>query len=329
MANLLRHFVRRSPVETWSDGATVLIDIPRQEWIKSMVLKFTGTITIGVADASAVVAESVLKAIRRIRILADGEPILDWTGPLAYEWARLNNGIAGAIDAPAVTVATDTFSVHIPLGPAYDSDFNETDNLIPANGYDSLQAEITCGSTTTDFLTPAGTTTLAVSATTLQIISQHHVPGPPNAQGISAARRFSTERIGVTVSGVNTDAETTFSKRNVFVNGILIRQVSDGVLVDTVVTSAQVYAGGYEVYPWQTVADNRAFFTGPAGIAPSTGYLYIPFKLEGKTLESIRMNSVDANLVVHCVEAHPGTADSYEVCAVEQSEAPAAVSDGN
>ena len=320
----VRHFDRISETIPWSEGQTVRIRIPRESWIQQMVLKLWGTIDIGVADATAVATESPLQAIRRIRVLANGNPLTTWTGPLAYRYAQFRNHFAPGIIPPGVTVGAQPFEVLIPLGPSYRRDFEETDNLIPANAYDTLEVEITCGSVTLDFLVPDTTTTLAVTAN-MRVYSRHHIPGPTGA-----ARQLYTEVHQRTVAAAAAEVPLYFRKHGVYLRSVLLRQVSGDVgeeaLVNTVVTQIREQAGGYDLRPWTLTGSMLRLYELETDMAIPDGYIHIPKNLEGKGKEAIRMANVGNEYVLYKSEAIPGNSNLVDVLFVCQTEDAAATS---
>jgi hypothetical protein len=317
----VRHFERQSEVVAWTSGQTVRIRIPRESWIQHMVLKFWGTITVGVEAAVALAPDTPLGGLARIRVLANGSPLTTWTGPLAYRYAQFQNDNGPGITAPAVGVGAQAFEVFVPLGPAYRRDWDETDNLIPANAYDTLEVEVTCGNPES-ILYPDVGTSLAVAAS-LQVFTRHHIPGPTGA-----AKQLYTEVHQRSVAAAAAEVPLYFRKHGVYLRGVLLRQISGDVaeeqLVDTVVTQIREQAGGYDLRPWQAVGTVRGLTETGTDMAIPAGYVFLRKNLEGKSNDSIRMANVGNEYVLYKTEAIPGNSNLVDILFVCQTEEPTA-----
>ena len=161
-----RHYVGQIP---FVENGTSSIDIPRGFMLRSIDLKLAGTVTVGVANGTAVADDAPQRLIRRIELIADGRDTIK-----AITGAQLKyHNMFYLKEAPEATVSgfvigAQTFTGFLTLQLEQPLSIKAIDTLLDTRRHETIQLKITWG-TGSDIIDPAATTTFVFSNVTLDV----------------------------------------------------------------------------------------------------------------------------------------------------------------
>ena len=172
---------RKLPDVNYSENNSVSIDLPRIYPYHALNCRLTGTVTVGTADATAVVDRAPFGLIKKITIIANGKDVIkSLSGKDLATLAKINHRTAPQLTAPGVSVGAQTFVAEFPIDFARYHSKQPLDTLLMSANLSTLQLVVDWG-TGSDILTPDTTTTLVFSSTKLSI---HSVETVPNLDGL-------------------------------------------------------------------------------------------------------------------------------------------------
>lgn len=147
-------------------GQTGSVEIPKGLLHKGFVLRLSGALVVGVANAANIFAEAPLGLIKNISIVADGNKTLfTATARDLFRLAHFMRSKQGEISPPVVGVGTNAFSASIALDMEAVRFFSPNDSYFDPRIYEKTQLVIQWGQAT-DIATAGGGGTIAISATT-------------------------------------------------------------------------------------------------------------------------------------------------------------------
>lgn len=162
---MARPFFRNLGTLPYASGQVVTLDIPKNHVFKRLLIHFSGTATIGVANALTLNSEDVLALFPSIRIVRNGSEVLqDLDGGSLYRMALYNNGTAPSL-FPIGTVNVGgpyAFSGSIPIDFSSERLYTPSMTLAKAVGTSSFQLQVTFGNLLNVFV-PNATTTLSLN----------------------------------------------------------------------------------------------------------------------------------------------------------------------
>jgi len=154
----------------FTDNGVATIDLPRGFLGRSLFCRLSGTVTVGVANATAIVAESPYPLIRRLEIIADGrDTIKSLTGQQLRAFTSFYYGGLPPFTVPGVAIGAQPFAAFFVVPFESPLARSPIDTLLDTRRYEQIQLRITWGvgngaaGATTDLLDGAPTTTQVVS----------------------------------------------------------------------------------------------------------------------------------------------------------------------
>lgn len=280
-------------------------DLARANPYKGFLLRLTGTLTVGTANATAVVPFSPLSLIKKVLLTLNGEhAIKSYSGKLSYIQDRLDEAVAPEKVAPGLTVGVQTFSGCLKVNfelPAYPED-RKLISRLHSGLLTGLVLQILFGQES-DLVTPDATTTLAISGCQVEIISFEYVD--LDAQRVYSIFQETTKRQMVT--GADSDLRVKITSQNQIVS-ILLNSVNNSLDNDSLVTKVSAVVNGTEfkkVLSWQVLKEQTAKHYG---IVPETGIVSLVFDKDKDLNNLLRLAGTGIFEIVFEVIAPTGTA---------------------
>lgn len=168
-----------SQAYTGAGGDTLTFTIPNDFNVAAFGLRVNGNIVVGTANGTGVHAGGSSNFFKRVRILAKGEQRLDVLGKELRLLNLINNQSSVPQTDPGITVATQAFDSTLTRQfqmPRMLIPWNDQ-GILPANIIRDVQVIVDIG-TPSDIINPAGTTTLAYSAVTVEFYVLQAIPTP-------------------------------------------------------------------------------------------------------------------------------------------------------
>lgn len=281
--------------------------IARTHVYANMLLRLSGNLTIGVADATAVIGFSPLSLIKKVRLVLNGEDgIKIFDGKIYWIQNKLDSRVAGEKVAPGLTIGVQPFSgalkVHFEL-PKY-SDFWKEITRLNSALLTELTLEILFGDAE-DLVTPDATTTLAISGCKVEVWGLEYPD--PEAQKVYSIFKETTKKKVITAQDDDFRMEIT-SKNPIASILILARDNSldDDDIINkvTAVIDGTDYRRGF--IDWDTVKEETKEFYG---IAPETGVACLIFDTDKNMKNILRLAGTGSFELVFDVNAPTGVAD--------------------
>lgn len=217
------------------------IDLPRTYHIHQILLRLSGTLTIGTAAATALKNRNPLGLIKKIRLIANGKDVIkSFTGDVLYEKNYIDYGTDGQLTATGLTVAAHAFAAELVLDLAMPERRAKVpiDSALDAKTLSSLDLEITWGQAS-DIVTPDATTTLTLSNTKIEV-SLVESFGIPNGSPLLLYKEYPIKR---TVSATSTAFEIDKLPVGNFYRGILLKTTDAGVRESDIINQIDLKAG--------------------------------------------------------------------------------------
>jgi hypothetical protein len=279
--------------------------LPRVHAYKDMLLRLSGTLTIGTAAATALKGYTPLSLLKKIRLVVNGEDgIKSYDGKLDFIQNGLDAGVDGERVAPGLTVAAHPFSgtlkVHFEL-PAYPEYWKQITRLNSALLTDlTLQILFGAGS---DLVTPDTTTTLVISACKVEIFGLEYPD--VEAQRVYSIFKETTKRLSVIAA--NDELAIPITTKNQILS-ILLLSVNNSLDSDLLVTKVSAVVDGTsfkKVKDWKAMKeDTKQFYR----IAPPTGVACLIFDDEMNMANALRLAGTGSFELVFNVIAPTGVA---------------------
>lgn len=280
-------------------------ELPRTHVYADMLLRLSGTLTIGVLAATGVVGYSPLSLIKKVRLVLNGEDgIKAYDGKICFIQNKLDAAIEGEKVAPGTTVAAHPFSgtlvVHFEL-PGYPEYWKEITRLNSAL-LSELTLEILFGQES-DLVTPDATTTLAISGCKVEIFGLEYPD--VEAQRVYSVLKETTKRVKVTAADDELRQKITSQFQ---IQSITLLSVDNDLDNDDLVNKVQAVVDGTgfkRTLDWDTMKeDTKQFY----GIAPETGVACLIFDVHKNMANVLRLTGTGSFELVFDVNAPTGNA---------------------
>lgn len=268
------------------------------------LLRLSGTVTVGVADATAVISYAPLSLIKKVRLILNGEDrIKSLEGKLHWIQNKLDKQVAGEKTAPGLTIGAQVFSGAIVVDfelPGYEN-MKKVTRLNSAL-LQGLSMEILFGDAE-DLLTPDATTTLVMSGVKVEITALEY-PGI-EAQRIYSIFKESIKKLNIVA--LDDDLRLPITTKNQILS-ITLLAVNNSLDSDTVVNKVQAVVDGTDFkrsYDWNTLKERTKEFYG---IAPETGVACLIFDVDRDLSKALRLAGTGSFELIFDVDAPTGTA---------------------
>lgn len=291
----MKNFPRRVGTIDYEENGIKSIDLPRNQLVRSLMLRLAGTVTIGTAAATALKSESPYGLIKRIEIIADGRDTLKSWDFAALDFKdRILSGCANAFTAPGLTTAAHAFNAFAELHFALEGFKRPIDSLVPSGALQTFELRVTWGAGA-DILTPDTGTTFAFSSTNLTV----HIDDSISSKrlGLMGNKELSLEK---EITATSDAFQVPLSPGN-FYPRLILKTTDAGVPESDIINNIKVQSG-VNVYFNVDGADlrdhNKREFkleTMPAG------YYVITFPRDGFAMQSLdtrKMSSLELMLNV-------------------------------
>lgn len=218
-------------------GSIKTFPLPRNLLYRSLTLRFSGTITVGTADATAAPDDAVQRYLRNIEVVGAGKEVIkSFSGRMAYLLGQIDYKTPPQRSAAAVSTGAQTFEVDIPINFATVGTRNPADTYLDSRRFPSLDLRITCGDEQTDILTKDTTTTLTLSSTQIEIFARQASQG---TGAFGFAKEHTRQR---TISADNTAEQVLLSVGNPY-KRIAIMTTDAGVRQSDIVNNIKLKSG--------------------------------------------------------------------------------------
>ena len=280
-------------------------ELPRTHVYADMLLRLSGTLTIGVADATAVIPYTPLSLIKQVRLVLNGEDgIKSYDGKICFIQNKLDVQAEGEKVAPGLTVGDHPFSgtlkVHFEL-PGYPDGWELITRLNSAL-LTELTIQILFGQES-DLVTPDATTTLAISGCKVEIFGEEYPD--VEAQRVYSIFKETVKKLPVTA--LDNELALKITSQNQ-IQSITLLSVDNGVDNDDLVNkvSAVVDGTGFKrVLDWDTLKEETKQFYK---IAPETGIACLIFDRSKNLAKVLRLAGTGSFELVFDVNEPTGTA---------------------
>ncbi len=273
----------------------------------NMLLRLSGTLTVGVADATAVIGYSPISLIKKVRLVLNGEQgVKAFNGKIYWIQNKLDRQSAGEKVAPGLTIGAQTFSgalrVHFEL-PGYLDFWKEITRLNSAL-LTELTLEIEFGDAE-DLVTPDATTTLAISGCKVEIWGLEYPD--PEAQKVYSMFKETTKKKVIT--GADDDLRVEITTKNPIASILILARdnsLDDDDIINkvTAVVDGTDYRRGF--IDWKTLKEETKDFYG---IDPETGVACLIFDTDKNMENILRLAGTGSFELVFDVKAPTGVAD--------------------
>lgn len=235
---------RKQPVVNYQANSSDTIDLHAGYQVRELLVRLSGTLTIGTAVATAVLEDAPYSILKRLEVMANGNtPLKTIGGKAALELTALRDRVLPTFVQPGTAVGNHPFSCLFKIqfwmpnaGLAMDGTLVDHTR---EGGITDLTLAADWGSES-DLVTPGGSTVLSfATAPTLEIIS-HEVKRKPGDAVVPYAI-FRERTISKTVDATNTDFTVDIHSgpgRNVV--GCLIIAREAGVRTDGIINEISV-----------------------------------------------------------------------------------------
>ena len=322
---------RRLGSLTYSAGATSTMQLPRNYPYRRLSFHLDGNVTIAAAASAGTPKDSCpAQLVSNITIRANGRDVIKSMDLETLH--RLNEsryGVRPFINSlpSGYAAVTQDVDVHAFLDFKMWDSIRPIDTLLQSAGLATLELIVTWGNPD-DIMTDAftgGTGVSVDSGTTLYVASEEYV-GAPADMNFSVNKEFQIRSI---VNAANDNHQIILPVGNMY-RSILIKTISDGVNVNTILDNIQIKSGT-EVFKniraVQLQMENRMDMGLQLPNANDTvnryyqegtlaGYYLLEFVRDGRLTESLdarRLSNLELELDVN----NPGTNDFIDVYPVE------------
>lgn len=280
------------------------VELDKAHVYARFLLRLSGTVTVGVADATAVISYAPLSLIKKVRLILNGEDrTKSLEGKLHWIQNKLDIQVAGEKIAPGVAVGAQVFSGALVVDfelPGYKS-MKKVTRLNSAL-LQGLSMEILFGDAE-DLLTPDATTTLVMSGTKVEISALEY-PGL-EAQRIYSIFKESIKKLSIIA--VDDDLRLPITTKNQILS-ITLLAVNNSLDSDTVVNKVQAVVDGTDFkksYDWNTLKERTK---NHYGIAPETGVACLIFDVDKDLSKALRLAGTGSFELIFDVDAPTGVA---------------------
>jgi len=268
------------------------------------LLRLTGTVTVGVADATAVIGYAPLSLLKKVRLILNGEDrIKSLEGKLHWIQNKLDKAVAGEKVAPGLTIGAQVFSGALLVDfelPGYPSAKKYITRLNSAL-LQGLSMEILFGDEE-DLLTPDATTTLVMSACKVEINAVEY----PDLEAQRVYSIFNESIKKLPVIAEDDDLHLPITTKNQILQ-ITLLTVDNSIDVDTLVNKVQAVVDGTDfrkTYDWYTLKERTKEFYG---VAPETGVASLIFDIDKDLSKALRLAGTGSFELVFDVNTPTGT----------------------
>jgi len=156
----------------FSQNNTVSLEVPNTLLSRTLVMRLTGNLVIGVANAANIFSEAPLGLIRRVELVADGRRyLLSNAGRDLFRLEHFGNRKQGELSPPIATVGTRPFSALLTYTHEALGFIDPSESLFDPRLYKKVELRITWGAATDIATAGGGGGTIAIDAVTKLSVS--------------------------------------------------------------------------------------------------------------------------------------------------------------
>lgn len=288
---------------------TKSLTIPKGLLNKSLVLRLTGTLTIGTAAAVGVQEEAPLTLIKKIELVADGNKTFATAdAQMLFRLAHTLHEKQAELTAPGATVGAHAFAATIVLDQQALHFISPPDSYFDTRLWERTEVRVQWGAAT-DLVDPAPTTVLTLSNVQVDVIAEQ------TAEGVE---QILFDKV-LTVDQKNVDATSALFKMEIprtgLLAGILLRSTRDAgaglgrARVDNIINKVNLRSENtvrhIDNADWDTLqrqwVQEFGIDGGTATGLPIPGYCYIDLTedaLISSAINTFALNSFDLLLDV-------------------------------
>ena len=296
-------------INSYNANATVPTDIPRGLLLKSLKLRFSGSVTVAAGPATSLTGELPLPLLQRIELTADGrKPFISTDGRSLYRSNQFFRGKAGELSTNiAVANGTYNFVAFLTIDLEALRFGLPIDSYMDTRLYDGLQLKITYAPSSSMFVLGAATATINAG-------TQVSVSGEYTAEGFDYVK-FNRIQITdeITVTAVSNSLRLDIP-RNGLLTAVQMRSDIDNIPVDTLINNVTIRSEN-SVYHldhvlWSDIqAHNMAEYQLDSGTFASriTGYGWHDFSEDAMLSSALDTTSLNTLSLLFDVAFPAGT----------------------
>lgn len=304
------------PPLTYVKNKTVELKLPDGLIQKRLLLRLTGSLVIGTANAT-IFSEAPLGLISRVEMVGDGRRVLcSADGRDLFNLARYMHRKKGEIAAPSGTIGTRAFSTMFPIDSEAFDFMDRSESMLDSRLFKNLMLRVTFGSET-DISTAGGGGTISIDpATAIDVLAMETAEGLGQ---ILFDHILSTVEANITA----TNPKLLFDQipQSGLLAGILFRTTRDAgagagpVPVDDIINSisikSDVTIAHVDRAKWRTLQSQNiheyVIDGGDATTGQNVGYAYLPLQENHMFSSALNINGLNRAVIELDVTRTSGT----------------------
>ena len=210
----MRFLKRQIKTLSYAANGTDSLDLPRNYQYHQLGLRLKGIVTVGTAAATAILQDSPFSLVERIEVVVNGkDTIKSYSGRDLKALMQINSHTLSEVTQPGKTVAAHSFNAYMVVDFAMPNAKVELDTLANSAIMSTFQLRVVWAAETA-LLTPAATTTLAVSACTLAVSSIESIGSAPESVFMTNKEYIIEKEVTSTTSSFQIDlpADNTYRR---------------------------------------------------------------------------------------------------------------------
>lgn len=305
-----RFRLTRTPTVTvpYVRNATASVELPNTLLNRKLVIRLSGNLIVGVANAAAIFSEAPVQLIKTLEIKGDRRKTLfSARGDLLYRYAHFTRQKQAELSPPLGTVGTRAFSVTFTLDHEAIRFMDPSESLFDPRIYKKVELFINWGAET-DIATAGGgggTIAIDIPNTSLDVIVQQ--------TGVGVGQRiFDHILVSDEVAIVASLAKLQLKVPQAgLLAGVMFQSTSDAgagagpVPVDTIINTVRVFSDTtlthVDPIKWATLQrENVVDYQLDGGATPGAqipGYAYLSFVENGMFSSPINVNALNQTLL--------------------------------
>lgn len=286
-------------------------EIPRSFLYKGIVIRLSGSVTIGTANVTTAASENPLALIQKIEIVADGRKMLvSLSARDLFRHAHIFNGKAPELVTPTLTTAASpaAFAATIPISFEALRMISPVDSFFDPRSYEKVELRITWG-TANSMASAVGTAVLAIAAGCQATV--HAIQTVEGADMVLFNRLQTYDETSVTASSQNLAVNVP---RSGLLGGILLRTDRDLVTVDNIINYVTLRSDNaynhVDRLDWATIQRRNIFdyqIDGVSNNGALSGYAFIDLTEDGQISSALNTYDLQTIQLIFDVTRTSGT----------------------
>lgn len=299
LGSRIRGVVQPTPSIPFVKNGLQKVEIPNVLLSRTLALRLTGNLVVGVANAANIFTEAPLGLIRSISVICDGttKVIISGGSQLLWRLSHFERRQALERSAPSATVGTRAFSATIMLDHEFFRATDPSETLFDPRRFKKVELAIQWGAETDIATAGGGGGTIAIDTanTSIDVLATQVGVG---AGKILFDRVIAADQIAVTATQSKLDLKIPQAG---LLTGILLRATRDAGagagpvpvddVINTVILLSDTSTKHMEETKWSTIQQkNNADYAMQGAVA---GYAFIELMENGDFASCLNVNAVN------------------------------------